>query len=129
MPEPPRRKVVLLVDDDADILLSLGRLVSRLLPEVDFLTASSGKQGLDVIAAQRVDIVVSDLRMPDMDGIAFLEEAKRRVPGILTLMLTAYPSPEVAQDAVKRGGVILLVTKPFDPAYFVKVLDAISNGR
>jgi adenylate cyclase len=123
-----RRKTLLLVDDDADVLLSLSRLVERMIPNVDFITASSADEGLRIIESHPIDVVVSDFRMPEKDGIQFLEEAKRRVPGLVTLMLTAYPSQQIAQDAVKRGGVILLITKPFDPEYFVKVLEAITTA-
>lgn len=123
------RRSILLVDDDVDVLVSLRRLVERTMPEARFLSAESAKDALAILARERVDVVVSDFRMPGMDGIEFLEEARKRSPDVLTIMLTAYPTPKVARDAVRRGGVILLVTKPFDPEAFVDVVRTIAFGR
>lgn len=123
------RKSILLVDDDADVLVSLRRLVERTMPDARFFSAESPKDALLILEREKIDVVVSDFRMPGMDGIEFLEQAKRRSPDLLTIMLTAYPTPNIAKEAVRRGGVILLVTKPFDPEAFVDVIKAIAFGR
>ena len=104
-------KTVLVVDDDPHILevldarlASAGYLVSR---------AVSGEEALDRLKAGPVDMVISDVRMPGMDGMRLLENVERLHPGLPIILLTAHGSISGAVEAMKHGAVDYL-TKPFD---------------
>lgn len=110
---PSRRPVVLVVDDEPDVLESLGDLIEQGF-DYEALKAHSGPEALGILTRRPVDAVVSDFRMPGMDGCAFLKEARARHPNIPRLMLTAYPTPEV-EVACGDVGVRALLHKPVDP--------------
>ena len=102
---------VLLVDDDPDLL----KLVSlRLLASGHRVEAvASAEAALNVLAVRRVDVVVTDWRLPGMDGLALFEEASRRFPSLPVIMLTAFGTVPDAVEAVGRG-VFGYLVKPFD---------------
>ena len=76
-------------------------------------TAESGSEGLDVIRSHDIGVVLSDQMMPQMDGIAFLEEARRIKPDMIRMMLTAHGSFESASKAINRSNVFGYLTKPW----------------
>ncbi len=105
------RKTILAVDDDPHILEVLEvRLVSA---GYDVVTASDGQEALDVLAKTPVRLVISDIRMPGMDGMRLLEEMERRGLRLPIIFLTAHGSIPGAVEAIKHGAVDYL-TKPFD---------------
>ncbi|HUG11060.1 MAG TPA: response regulator, partial [Opitutaceae bacterium] len=79
---------ILCVDDETNILNALRRLLRPQGYRV--LTALSGAEGLAIMADTRVDLVLSDMRMPEMDGSAFLEQVKARSPDTIRILLTGY---------------------------------------
>ncbi|MCA1811798.1 MAG: response regulator, partial [Halobacteriales archaeon] len=86
-----RRAVTMLaVDDEPDILEGFAMLLEENL-RVHVVTATSGAEGLKILEHTPVDLVISDYRMPGMDGCAFLERAHRLAPGVPLVMVTAYP--------------------------------------
>ena len=110
MSSPPR---ILLVDDEAGILSSLRRSLRR--EGYELITAESAGEALGVLADERVDLIVSDQKMPGMSGIDFLAEVSRRhgaVPGIL---LTGWPE-EIAPARLRELGIRALLPKPWDDA-------------
>ncbi|MYL83020.1 response regulator [Desulfovibrio aerotolerans] len=105
------RKIVLVVDDDPHILEVLEvRLVSA---GYDVITAANGLEALDVLAKKPVRLVISDIRMPGMDGMRMLEEMEKRNIKLPIIFLTAHGSIPGAVEAIKHGAVDYL-TKPFD---------------
>ncbi len=105
------RKTILAVDDDPHILEVLEvRLVSA---GYDVVTASDGAEALHVLASRPVRLVISDIRMPGMDGMRLLEEMERRGLRLPIIFLTAHGSISGAVEAIKHGAVDYL-TKPFD---------------
>jgi len=105
------RKTILVVDDDPHILEVLEvRLVSA---GYDVVSASDGREALEVLDRQPVRLVISDIRMPGMDGMRMLEEMERRRLKLPIIFLTAHGSIPGAVEAIKHGAVDYL-TKPFD---------------
>ena len=102
---------VLVVDDDRNVLEVLeARLTSCGLT---VYTANGGRQALQILNTRRIDLVVSDVKMPEMDGMALLSEIIRTQPGLPVIFLTAYANVPDAVRAVKSGAVDY-VEKPFD---------------
>ena len=101
---------ILIVDDDQNVR----HLIKILLNEngYDTAEASNGLEALELFKNQFLDLIITDLRMPDMDGMAFLIEAKKREPETPVIILTAYASIETAIAALKNG-VFNYMSKPF----------------
>lgn len=105
-------RTLLLVDDEENILRALTRL---LRPDgYDILTATSGEQGLALLDANTVGVILSDQRMPNMIGSEFLERAARKQPDSIRLMLSGYTELESVTNAINRGAVYKFLTKPWD---------------
>ncbi|MBI4962548.1 MAG: response regulator [Desulfomonile tiedjei] len=102
---------VLLVDDEPDFLETLVKRLKKRKLEV--FSASNGKEALDVLKETPVDVVVLDVRMPDMDGIQTLREIKKIRPGVEVIMLTGHASVEVAIQGMELGAFDYLM-KPMD---------------
>jgi response regulator RpfG family c-di-GMP phosphodiesterase len=111
-PDLGRAGTILCVDDERNILSALRRLFRSQGYEV--LTAESARAGLVVLEAHPVDLVISDMRMPEMDGVQFLEQARARCPDTLRLLLTGHADVEQIIGAVNRGAIYRYITKPWD---------------
>ncbi|MDQ7981720.1 EAL domain-containing protein [Paraburkholderia sp. SARCC-3016] len=103
---------VLLVDDEPGILSSLKRLLRNSRYEV--LTAQSGEEGLEILASHAVDLIVSDMRMPQMNGADFLARAQALYPETMRILLTGYSEIDAVVKAVNEGGVYRYLNKPWD---------------
>lgn len=101
---------ILVIDDELAPRESI-RMVLK--DRYSVLTAADAHEGLDIIARDSVGLVVMDIRMPKMDGIAALKEIKRKYPDTEVILLTAYASLETARDAIRFGAFDYLI-KPFD---------------
>ncbi len=101
---------ILIIDDELSPRESI-RLV--LNDRYNVSIASGGTEGLSLISKNPIDLVVLDIMMPGMDGIAVLQEIKKTKPDIEVVLLTAYASLETARDAIRYGAFDYL-TKPFD---------------
>lgn len=121
-------KVVLLVDDEPDILESMELVLLRDLPEVPVVTARSGAQALEIIRSRDVGVVVTDYKMPGMDGLALTREIRKLRPEMPIMMMTAYPDPSLATKAVTEYGVGLMVAKPFDIDFLVGTIQSMLAG-
>jgi two-component system, NtrC family, response regulator GlrR len=102
---------ILVVDDDKDIL----KLISMRLNAAGYatVTANNGAEAMSAIMRQQPDLVISDLRMPAMDGMALLDAIQQSHPSLPVIMLTAHGSIPDAVNATQRG-VFSFLTKPFD---------------
>lgn len=105
-------RTLLLVDDEPNILASLKRLLRR--DGYHIITANSGQEGLDVLAAHTVDVIVSDQRMPGMLGADFLRKAKLLCPQTIRIMLSGYTELQAVTDAVNEGAIFKFLTKPWE---------------
>jgi CheY-like chemotaxis protein len=78
------------------------------------VTAPSGHEAVTVLERQPVDLVLSDYRMPGMDGVTFLRRAREVAPDAPRILLTAYPQLSIATRAVEDAGIHEFLTKPLD---------------
>ena len=104
------RKKILVVDDEEDVRETLATVLENL--NYQALLAADGEEALSVIKNQRVDVVLSDLYMPGMNGIELLKRVKTERKNLIFMMITAHPTIETAVDAIKKGAYDYL-TKPF----------------
>ncbi|MCE2010135.1 MULTISPECIES: two-component system response regulator GlrR [Enterobacter] len=112
---------LLLVDDDPGLLKLLGmRLVSE---GYSVVTAESGQEGLKVLNREKVDLVISDLRMDEMDGLQLFAEIQKQQPGMPVIILTAHGSIPDAVAATQQG-VFSFLTKPVDKDALYKAIDS-----
>ncbi|ENN6801173.1 two-component system response regulator GlrR [Enterobacter ludwigii] len=112
---------LLLVDDDPGLLKLLGM---RLLSEgYSVVTAESGQEGLKVLSREKVDLVISDLRMDEMDGLQLFAEIQKQQPGMPVIILTAHGSIPDAVAATQQG-VFSFLTKPVDKDALYKAIDS-----
>jgi len=109
---PNQRPVILCVDDEPSILSALRRLFRAHGFQV--LAAESGQAGLDLLDTEAIDLVISDMRMPHMDGVVFLEHVRQRKPDILRLLLTGYADIASITGAINRGEIYRYIAKPWD---------------
>ncbi len=105
---------LLLVDDEPKVLEGLRRTLRD--KSLRVLAAASAVEGLEVLAREKVDVVMSDERMPGMAGCEFLAEVRRRHPETVRLMLTGHASVEAAVKAINEGQIYRFLVKPADPA-------------
>ena len=129
MSESVERPLTLLfVDDEPGILASLRRLFRP--HGYKILTAESGAEGLEVLGREEVDLVVSDMRMPNMDGAKFLREVRARWPQVVRLLLTGYADIASTIDAINQGEIYRYISKPWDDEEIVRTIkDSLERKR
>ncbi|ODL82709.1 two-component system response regulator GlrR [Serratia marcescens] len=111
---------LLLVDDDPSLLKLLGmRLTSE---GFHVTTAESGQEALRLLAREQIDLVISDLRMDEMDGMALFAEIQKHQPGMPVIIITAHGSIPDAVAATQQG-VFSFLTKPVDRDALYKAID------
>jgi len=116
---------VLIVDDDKNTRDGL-RLALQNRYEV--IAAESGERAMDLLSMRPVDILLTDVRMPGMDGLTLLQRALARYPGMVCILLTAYGNVETAVEAMKRGAYDFL-TKPVNLDHLELLLDRALRSR
>lgn len=119
-PVSVRQACILCVDDEQNILASLRRLFHTQKYRV--LTADSGSAGLRVLENETVDLVISDMRMPEMNGAQFLEQVRERWPDTMRLLLTGYSDTQSILSAINQGEIYRYITKPWDDNDIVLVV-------
>ena len=121
------KPVILVIDDDPVDIKALALLLESWDYEV--LTARSGKTGLDVLSARPVDVVVADVRMPEMSGDQVVKQAVQQVSGLPIILITGHGDIRAAVQAMKIGAFDYVV-KPPDPDEFKLIVDrALEHSR
>jgi DNA-binding NtrC family response regulator len=110
--DPPARPRVLVVDDDADIAYLVSLMLSR-IGTFDTETAPTAEQALAMLADGEWDLLLTDLRMPGMDGTELVREAKALRPGLPAIIMTAHTTVDAAVDTLLLGaGAVSFIQKP-----------------
>jgi CheY-like chemotaxis protein len=118
-------KNVLLVDDDPDVLWGLGRCLTRNGFKVT--TCADGAEAVPYLESMPCDILVTDVQMPNLNGLALLEWVRKNRPHIRVAVITAFGSEAVKNLSLRRGA-ILYLEKPLDPKLLIEVLDEASES-
>jgi len=103
---------VLFVDDEINILKALQRLLRN--EDMNVLCASRGQEALAMLEEAPAQVVVTDQRMPEMCGVDLLSAVRERCPDVVRMMLTGYTEMTVAVEAINRGEIYRLITKPWN---------------
>ena len=103
---------VLFVDDEVNILKALQRLLRS--EDMTVLSASRGQEALELLEKTSAQVVISDQRMPEMSGVDLLSQVRERWPDVVRMMLTGYTEIDVAVEAINRGEIYRLITKPWN---------------
>jgi serine/threonine-protein kinase len=109
--EKPNRATILFVDDEERITMLLNMMFRA---DYHVLTASSGQQALELLEKHRVDVLISDQRMPGMTGVELLQQVRDRWPNTLRLLLTGYSDLSAIVGSVNEGEVFRFLNKPWD---------------
>ena len=107
-----KKHTILIVDDEEMILKSIFRVLRN--DNYQILTAQSGGEGFAVLKQYDVHLVISDQKMPGMNGLDFLKRVKIDYPQILTIMLTGHAELEIAMEAINEAGVYKFILKPWN---------------
>jgi response regulator RpfG family c-di-GMP phosphodiesterase len=108
----PRKARVLLVDDEESILSSLRRLLRS--QSYELFLADSGMKALEIMQEQPIDLVISDARMPNMDGATLLATIRERYPQTFRILLTGYADLDMIAKAINEGQIYRYLSKPWD---------------
>jgi len=114
------KRTVLFVDDEEKILKSLKRSLTD--EPYETLFAESGKKALEILRQEDVHVIVTDLRMPEMDGLELLRIVREEYPHIIRLVLSGYAEVDVLLNAINNGEVLRFITKPWKSAAEFKTI-------
>lgn len=114
-----KKQSILIVDDQQEILNTLERLFKV---DYEVYTAISGMDALDILKDQEVAVILSDQRMPKMDGVTFLKQTIATHPDTVRLMITGYADIEATIGAVNEANIYQYVSKPFEPEDLKKIV-------
>lgn len=120
----PASLSILIVDDDPSMAVTLADVLQ--VKGFDVRTAPSGGAALKVLQRAPVDVLLTDVRMADMDGLALYRQARKSHPGITTILMTAYAADEIIQQGMSEG-IKTVLTKPIDINFLLTLLNAIQK--
>ena len=113
---------ILCVDDEINVLEGLENILRR---KFRFEKAQSGQTALEILKSQEpFAVVLSDMRMPGMDGAAFLGHVREEHPDTVRMLLTGHADMNAAISAVNQGQIFRFLTKPCPPDVLIKAFDA-----
>jgi CheY-like chemotaxis protein len=122
-------KKVLIVDDEETLTWSMAKSLSRDRDKYEVETANNGKEALEVLGKMPIDLVISDIRMPDINGLDLLVHITKDYPATKVIIMTAYGSSDVQREASKRGS-LYYIEKPFEINEIRKlILDLIKEKK
>ncbi len=108
-----RVKTVLIVDDEETLTWSMAKSLSKDRNKYEVLVANNGKEALGHLKRNKIDLMITDIRMPDINGLDLLLRAKKEYPETKVVIMTAYGSSDIRREANRRGS-LYYVEKPFE---------------
>ncbi len=114
-------KKVLIVDDEETLTWSMAKSLSKDKDKYEVIVANNGRDALNQLKANRIDLVISDIRMPDINGLDLLVKIKKEFPETKVIIMTAYGSSDVQKEANRRGS-LFYVEKPFEISDIRKII-------
>ncbi len=105
-------KTILVLDDESSIRSLLGTALSSILDGCRVLDAPDGLEGISILEKTPIDLIVTDLRMPRLDGVGFIEQAKRICPAVPVYVMSGY-CDQADRERLTRLGVSRFFDKPF----------------
>jgi DNA-binding NtrC family response regulator len=112
---------LLIIDDDDVLLSALPWPIKRRMPHVDIDTADTPEEALRHVYSQDYDVILSDIRMPRMDGVTLLRKLRAIQPQTPVILCTACGEEELRRQA-NSAGAFAFITKPLDPHFLVELL-------
>ncbi len=119
-------KLVMVVDDETDLTYALINGLRPIFPECDFVEANDGRDALIQLAGDEADVLITDIQMPNVDGMELLRTIRLSSPRTHIIVMTAYGRPNLAED-LRRLGIYHYLHKPFDMADMQQVVSAALN--
>jgi len=110
---PEGLKKVLIVDDEETLTWSMAKSLSRDRDKYEVIIANNGREALGLLKKDKIDLVISDIRMPDINGLDLLVRIKMEHPQTKVIIMTAYGSSDVQKEANRRGS-LFYIEKPFE---------------
>src|SRR4030066_1377684 len=114
-------KKVLIVDDEKTLTWSMARSLSKDKDNYEVMIANNGREALNLLRNNKIDLVISDIRMPDINGLELLVKIKKEYPQTKVIIMTAYGSSDVQKEANRRGS-LYYVEKPFEISDIRKII-------
>ena len=123
--QPPPKPRILFVDDEQSVLLVLQAFMQRLSDEWEASCVEGGSQALALMSKQPFDVVITDMRMPDMNGTELLNEVMKRYPKTVRIVLSGHADEQTVQESV--GVAHQWIAKPFDLKTLRTILGRIAS--
>jgi CheY-like chemotaxis protein len=114
-------KKVLIVDDEETLTWGMAKSLSKDKDKYEVMVANNGREALNILKREKIDLVISDIRMPDINGLDLLVKIKKEYPHTKVIIMTAYGSPDVQKEANRRGS-LYYIEKPFEISDIRKII-------
>lgn len=117
------QKKILFVDDEKQILKSIRRLFMD--TEYEVFIAESGMEALKILENQEINLIISDMRMPNMNGYELLSEVKKRFPHIIRIILSGFAEERIVFDSLQKNIAKLYILKPWENSSLIDTIDKV----
>src|SRR4030065_2120859 len=114
-------KKILIVDDEETLTWSMARSLSKDKEKYEVFVANNGREALNLLEKNKIDLVISDIRMPDINGLDLLVKIRKEYSQTKVIIMTAYGSSDVQKEANRRGS-LYYVEKPFEISDIRKII-------
>jgi DNA-binding response OmpR family regulator len=118
---PNNLRKVLIVDDEETLTWSMAKSLSKDKDKYEVIIANNGREALTQLQNNRIDLVITDIRMPDINGLDLMVKIKKEYPQTRIIIMTAYGSSDIQKEANQRGS-LYYVEKPFEISDIRKII-------